>query len=125
MIEEALKAKVLVSSDVTNDISSRLYLLKLPQNPTYPAVTYFKVSNSRHHDLNIAMPRYQFSVWGTDYKIVRRIANNIRLALQREKGVWSGISVIQAVYLGETDFYENDTKLYQVAQDYKIIYKGE
>jgi len=130
MIEESLRTKILADSDVTDDIGQRLYILKLPQNPTYPAVTYFKVSNARHHDLDVAMPRYQFDVWmdatiQNSYLTARRVADNIRKALQRESGNWSGISVIQAVYLGETDLYEENTELYHVAQDYKVIYRGE
>jgi len=39
MIEESLKTKILADTDVTDDIGQRLYILKLPQKPTYPAVT--------------------------------------------------------------------------------------
>lgn len=125
MIEESLRTKILADSDVTDDIGQRLYILKLPQNPTYPTVTYFKVSNARHHDLDVAMPRYQIDVWAESYITARQVADNIRKALQRESGNWSGISVIQAVYEGETDLYEEDTELYHIAQDFKIIYRGE
>jgi hypothetical protein len=125
MIEESLRAKILADTDVTDDIGQRLYILKLPQSPTLPAVTYFKVSNPRHHDIDVAMPRYQFDIWAESYITARGVADNIRKALQRESGTWTGIRVIQAVYLGETDMYEDDTELYHVAQDYKIIYRGE
>jgi len=125
VIEEALRTKVLADSDVASAIGSRLYILKLPTNPTYPAVTYFKVSNPRHHDLDIAMPRFQFDVWADSYITARDLATSLRKALQREKGNWSGVSVLQAVYEGETDMYEPDTEIYHIALDFKILYRGE
>ncbi len=125
MIEEALRTKVLSDSDVTGAIGQRLYILKLPTNPTYPAVTYFKVSNPRHHDLDVAMPRFQFDVWAQSYITARDVAGYIRKALQREKGNWSGVSILQAVYEGETDLYEPDTEIYHIALDFKILYRGE
>ena len=125
MLEEALRAKVLSSTDVTDDIGQRLYMLKMPQSPTYPAVTYFKVSRPRHHDIDVAYPRYQFDTWAENYLTARRVADNIRRALQREKGTWGNVKVIQGVYLDESDDYEPDTKLYHIATDYKIIYRSE
>jgi hypothetical protein len=125
MIEEALKTKVLSDSDVGGAIGQRLYIKKLPQNPTLPAVTYSKVSGPRHHDLDVAYPRYQFDVWAQSYITARNIAGYIRKALQREKGNWSGVKVLQAVFLNEFDDYEPDTELYHYIVEFKIIYRGE
>lgn len=125
MIEEAVRKKLLASQDLRNLVGDRIYVLKLPQNPTYPAVTFFKASNPRHHDLDIAYPRFQFDVWAASYEAAKNVADEIRKALQREKGDWSGIKVIQGVYLNEIDLYEDDTKIYHIVSDYKIIYKGE
>lgn len=130
MIEEALRTKVLSDSDVTDAIGQRLYIKKLPENPTYPAVTYSKISGPRHHDVDVAYPRFQFDVW-TDattedsYKKARDVATKIRKALQRESGDWSGVRVIQAVFLNEMDDYEPDTKLYHYISEFKIIHRGE
>jgi len=125
-IEVTLRNMLLANTDLSNKVGGkRVYILKLPQNPTYPAIVYFKVSNPRHHDLDVAYPRFQFSVFAKTFKEAKEVADLIRFVLQREKGVSGGIPIIQGVYLNETDLYENDTQLYHIASDYKIIYKGE
>jgi len=124
-IEVALQNKLLENENLKNIVGERIYILKLPQNPVYPAVAYFKVSNPRHHAIDVAYPRFQFSVFAKTYKASKDLADLIRFVLQREKGITGGIPIIQGVYLNEIDLYESDTQLYHIACDYKIIYKGE
>ncbi len=124
-IEIALRNKLLENVNLENIVGERMYLLKLPQNPVYPAVVYFKVSNPRHHAIGVAYPRFQFSVFAKTYKEAKKVADLIRFVIQREKGITGGIPIIQGVYLNEIDLYESDTQLYHIACDYKIIYKGE
>jgi hypothetical protein len=122
-IEEAIRKKLIANNDLKAKIGERIYILKLPQNPTFPAVVYFKVSNPRHHDIDVAYPRFQFSIFAEKYSEAKEISDLIRGLLQREKGVFYGMPVIQGVYLNEVDFYENDSELYHIASDYKIIYR--
>ncbi len=125
MIEIAISNKLLARSAIVALVVNRIYYLKLPQNPTYPAISFFKVSDVRKHDIDIASPRIQFDTWATSYLDAVRLSNEIRHALQREKGTFSGIKVIQGVYLNSEDMYEDDTKIYRVTSDYNIIYRGE
>lgn len=124
MIELSIKNKLLARSEIVALVSTRIYYSILPQNPVLPAISFFKVSNYRPHDLDIALPRFQFDSWSTTYAQATQIANEIRLALQREKGTWTGMSIIQGIYLNEEMFYENDTKIYHIASDFNIIYMG-
>ncbi len=125
MIQETLRKKLIRHEDLYNLVKERIYILKLPQNPTYPAITYFKVSSPRHHDLAVSYPRFQFDSWASSYSVARSVANEIRKAIQREKGIWDGIKVIQVVYLNESELYENDTKIYHIVTDFQILYREE
>ncbi len=71
-IEVALRNKLLENVNLKDIIDERMYLLKLPQNPVYPAVVYFKVSNPRHHAIGVAYPRFQFSVFAKTYKEAKK-----------------------------------------------------
>lgn len=123
MIQTAIRNRLIARDEIKALVTNRIYYVHLPQNPTYPCISFFRVSNPRRHNLNVSNPRFQFDVWSTKYSEAVDLANQIRLALQREKGVWNGIPIIQGVYLNEQEFYENDTKLFHIASDYRIIYK--
>lgn len=123
-IEIAIKTYLSTKIGITNLVSTRIYYSTLPQTPTYPAISFFRISNIRQHDLDIGSVYYQFDCWSLTYIQSVELSNEIRLALQREKRVISGIPIIQGVFLNETDMYENDTKIFHVALDVKIIYRG-
>lgn len=122
-LEIAIKTYLLTKTALTNLVGQRIYYSTLPQTPTYPAISFFRVSNIRQHDLDIGSCYYQFDCWSLTYIQSVEIAKQIRFALQREKSVMSGIPIVQGVFLNEQDFYENDTKLFHVALDVKIIYR--
>lgn len=47
----AVRSYILAQSSVTDLIAQRLYLFRLPQNPTLPAATIAKVSGRHEHTL--------------------------------------------------------------------------
>lgn len=107
---------------LTKFIGNRLYPGWLPENAPKPAVAYLSVSGVRHHDIEVAYPRYQFSVFSSRYTEAVEIAEEIRNVLQRFKGKLGNSNIIQIVHENQYENYENDTKLYHIAIDFKIIY---
>ena len=128
-IEAALASYIKLVEEITAIIgtgdSARIYPLALPQNPTYPAVTYQVISSPRHHDLDIAYPRIQYTAFARTYGQAKELAGYLRLHLQRFKGVLSGISIKQIQYINAVEFYQDDAGVYYIPQDFKIIYEGE
>lgn len=123
-IEQAIKTFLATKTGITNLVSTRIYLEgHLPQSPTYPSLSFFKVSGFRHHDIDVASPRFQFDCWALTKTQSIQLADEVISALQRERNVLSGIEVIQGVYLNEFDLDEPDTKIYHRAVDFKIIYR--
>lgn len=125
MIEEAIRSKLLSNATLAELVSGRIYILKLPQNPVYPAITFFKVTGQRHFDLDVAFPYFQFDSWAKTYSGAREIANLIRTTLIREKGIWGSVKIVNSVFINEFDLYENDTGIFHIVSEFKIIYKGE
>lgn len=96
-------------------IGTRIYPDLLPQNPTLPAVTLFKVSNPREithsGDSSLQHPHYQFSCWALTYGQVWAVAEQVRLALQGLTSAGVGI------YDNGYDLYDEETGYYHVAVD--------
>lgn len=91
--------------------------------PTFPLITAFQVSGGRHHDIDVAFPRFQFSCWALTKATARAVADTLRSVLQRYKGVMGGVEVIQIVCENELDFFDAETKLHHIPVDFKIIYR--
>ena len=128
-IEAALVAYIKTVAEITGLIgsgsSARIYPLKLPQNPAYPAVTYQVISSPRHHDIEVAYPRIQYTSFARTYGQAKELADLLRLNLQRLKGVLSGVPIKQIEYINSIDFYQDDAGVYFIPQDFKIIYEEE
>ena len=108
-------------------LRGRIYPLRLPQNPTFPAVTYQRVSTTAQtaHDgpVSLLTTRLQLDVWGERYADVKYVAELLHLALLG----WSGIIGTSKIWitgqLGEVDLQDPDTQLYRVSMDFAIHHK--
>lgn len=124
-IETKLRDYLLSIKEIQSVVGNRIHPGWLPEKPTYPAIAYLQISGVAHHNIPVAYPRFQFSVFSTKYGEVKELAEEIRSALQRYEGNMGGVRVLQGVWEGSRDMYESDTKLYHIATDFKIIYREE
>lgn len=112
--------------------STKIYPVVLPQKATLPAVTYAQITGVRHHaagkDPSLTSPTWQVSAWSTDYKQVKTLSREVRLALQDYSGTtWANV---QRIFLeNEIDFTEVDEQTrevtYHTAQDFICWYSTE
>lgn len=121
MLETDLRTYLLSHDSLKSYISNRIYPGWIPENATMPCVAYLNVSGVRFHDIPVGFPRYQFSIFSKGYIEAKSIANEMRDILQRFKGDMGESKIIQIVFENEYENYENDTKLYHVTIDFKII----
>ena len=129
-IQEALLAYLKTHVDCAALIAlvaTRIYDQYWPtdREPTFPLITVSQVSGGRHHNIDVAYPRFQFSCWAETKSMARAVADTLRNVLQRYKGVMGGIEIPQIVYENDLDFYDAESKLYHIPVDFKIIYRGE
>lgn len=127
MIHEALFARLSGYAGLTALVATRVYPRQLPQNPTYPAVTYERISADRQSamgsDSGLVSGRWQVSSWGKTYTDARDAAEQVRKALQRYRGTLSG-TVIQDIFIeSENDLpaelVDGET-IYQIASDFIV-----
>jgi len=123
MFSTELRTFLLTHKSLTDLIGQRLYPGWLPEKPAMPSVAYLEVSGVRFHNIDVAYPRFQFSCFSNRYVEAKQVATEITKALQRFKGDIGGTRVIQCVHEGTYEQYEQDTKLYHVSVDFKIIYR--
>ncbi len=97
-------------------VSNRCYPLVMPQNPTYPAIVYSRISSNPENVLEggstIDQVRIQIDCYATTYGSAKSLAEQVRTAME------------QASFKGTLQFdfddYEPDVKVYRVVQDYYI-----
>lgn len=66
-IYRALRAFLLADATIATAVGTRIYPIKLPQAPVFPAITIMRVSAPRANVLkgkaSLARPRYQIDCW--------------------------------------------------------------
>lgn len=123
LFSNEMRAFLLSHESLTELIGNRLYPSVAPEGTPTPYVCYYEVSGVAWHDIPVAYPRYQFSVFDTRYLGAKNVSAEIRSILQRYKGDIGAYRVIQGVWGGSRELYEPDTKLHHIATDFRLIYR--
>lgn len=111
-LEEGIYSHLAAESAITDLVSTRIYPRQLPQNPTYPALTYRRVSTRTQHTHNEAdtlpFPRFQFSCYAATYTGTKALANALRGVLDGFKGAFGGSLTVGAIlWENELDGFDN------------------
>ena len=126
-----LKAVAGVTALVGSGTSARIYPVRLPQNVTYPAISYFRVSATREsamgNDVGNVSARFQIDCWGSTYTSARQVCEAVRAALKRYRGS-ATVTIQDTFLLNEIELFEDDeegsldAKLFRVALDFDFKY---
>lgn len=114
---DALKGSTLVTAYTSN----RIYPIEIPQKPTYPVLSYFRVSSNPQNTLGgysgLGNPSFQIDVWSTSYLTSKTISRNIVTVLDNT-------TELESIFIADHDFFEPESntekKLYRVAMDFSI-----
>lgn len=123
-IETEIRARLVADSTVSGLVSARIYPLVLPQSPTYPAITYHRVSGVRLHHLGgvsgRAVPRISFSMWAQTYTGCQALAAAVRQSLDGFNGTLTTIKALIEIE-NEFDLFEDEASengVFRIVQDY-------
>lgn len=90
---------------------ARIYPQVLPSNPTYPAVTYERISALRYRSITglsgYARPRLRYHCWSTSYDGAKALAHELIGALDGFAGLVGNIKVGAVSTESETDLYDD------------------
>lgn len=123
-IEADIYSSLTAHAGLSALIGTRLYPVLLPQNPTYPAVTYQRVSTPRAQAINgtvaSAGPRFQFAAWASTYSSAVSVAAQVRAALIAMSG--NIVTVYEVLLDGEREVWEDDPGVFRRDVDALILH---
>ena len=123
-IASDLRTFLLADATLGGLIGTRLYPLKLPQDPTVPAMTFQWISGQRAHAadgaVGLASPRVQFDCWAETYLEVESVFEALRKRLDGFRGTAGASRVQGAFFETERDDYEDEARLYRRSADFFI-----
>jgi hypothetical protein len=104
-------------------VSTRIYPLNLPQPPTYPAITYQRISNSGQDGTStLKQSRWQIDCWASTYVGSQTVAAAVK-AFAEEWHDSPGIEWARVV--NEIDDYDDDAKVYRIIVDVILHTTGD
>jgi len=121
-IHGALRDLLLADNTVMGLTSNRIYPLRLPLDCPLPAISIHKISGHKDHLIGHGTPRYQVSCWAESFATAQTLSEAVINYLVRYKGIASGNHIKQIVYENSLDAIEDETGLFHVPVDFKIIH---
>lgn len=131
-IEKALRDLLKDDAAVSGVVGAKIYPLLAPQNIAAPFIVYTRVIGDRIREINgpsgMAQVTFQIDCYAgglnkrNEYPAAVDLANKVRLLLDGYEGTKSGIRIGGISLQTDQDFYEPDTNLYRVSQDYLVTH---
>jgi len=121
--ESGLRAWALADPTVAGLIGTRFYPMMLPQTPTLPACTYFRVSHRIPDEIPYPTIRMQVTCWATTHSGARALATALEAAAGKKKGTSAGVEIKYASVANDLDMHDPVTGYYAVPVDFKVTYR--
>lgn len=125
-IEDALYSKLSGDSSISSIVGTRIYPVKMPDDPTFPVITYQRISSIREPTMSGRSEYcdciFQIDSWSLSYDTTKQLAESIFLLLEGFKGVVSSVDIQAILTQNEIDLYEDDVKVFRRSQTYRIVY---
>ncbi|MGB0889859.1 MAG: DUF3168 domain-containing protein [Solirubrobacterales bacterium] len=133
-IDTSVRARLIEVTAVTDIVpASRIYPLKLPQNPTFPAITYRVISDVPEYDLEgeagLSHARIQIDCYGASssgedpYDVARALGLEVRAALSAYQGTVDGVEFQTSFVVGgPRTVYADRLEQYFESIDFRIGY---
>lgn len=127
-VEKDLRTYMLSRAAINTLIDTRMYAIKLRQNPTLPAVTYNRISSVRRRshsgDSNLTRPRIQYSSFAETYEAAVEVADAIEDEMKSFSGTAGSSNIYAAIVENRIDLLDPESKYYMIAIDLMIQYEG-
>ena len=114
-IQETIYEHLTTNAGVAAIVAARVYPVRLPQEPTLPALTYFRVSGPVEYTrdgVSLTQSRFQISCWAAGYAAVIALASAVRSAM----GIFPKVSFLE----NQPEMFEPETSVYHIPVDVMI-----
>ena len=126
-IESGLQTHLLADGPVAALIVARVYPLKLPQSPAYPAITYEIISDipyrSLDGDSDLEVVRARIHCWAETYGGVVDLARKARTAVADFSGTMGSTVVTSSKFETWNDIFEDVPEVYRRVVDFIIAHR--
>jgi hypothetical protein len=128
MIEAALRSMLLDDEEVEGMVGSRIYVGRLPQAVTYPAITLEPITlddnNTIRTPSNLRWARIEVNAWAQSFAEVNDLFTRINKALNGNKGEFDGVDIRSCTsMIGGRYFYEDSVGAHRRLRDYGVWHK--
>lgn len=125
-IEALVYGRLTTYGGVTAINSTRTYPMQLPQHPTYPAMSYQKISNSEQKGTSaLRDSRYQLNCWASTYAEAHSLAAQVKAAFEEWHDLDQTPGILMARIVGELDDYDDSALVYRVIIDVMLTTTGD
>ena len=127
-IEDGLRTHLIADGPVTALVSSRIYPLKLPQKPAYPALTYEIIADIPYRGLEgdaaLEVVRARIHSWAETFTASKDLAKKVRTALADFSGTMGSPArkVTSVRFETWNDIYEDVPEVYRRVTDFYITH---
>jgi hypothetical protein len=126
-IEAAVRTCLVNNGNVAAIVETRVYLSRMPQNPTYPAIALRIVSMDQEmaHDgpVDFAGNRVQVDLYAEEFAEVRSLADAVRVALNGYHGLSADEQVWVILFENEMDEWGDLLTVWRITQDYRVMWR--
>ena len=125
-IAARLKGALSGNSGVTTLVSTRIYPLKLPQNSTYEAISYQRISNTpTDGSTALRNSRWQINCWADTYAESQALALAVKAALEEYSDTTATPGIKEGHVANEQDDYDDDAKVFRTIVDVILVTTGD
>ena len=126
MISTAIYYHLSNDSNITNVVSTRIYPLLSPQNPSTPYLTFDEASDNRFRTFDgqnqLTEAFVDVDCWATDYDTAKSLQKTVIDSLKGMEGTISSIIIYQTTASAGPDVYESETQLFRCNVQLTIDY---
>jgi hypothetical protein len=125
-IETGLRTHLLADGPLAALVVARVYPLKLPQSPIYPALTYEIISDIPHRglagDSDRERIRARIHCWAATYTGAVDLAGKVRTAVADFSGLMGTTKVSSVKFESWNDIFEDVPEVYRRIADFFIAH---
>jgi hypothetical protein len=121
-------ARLAAHAGTATALAPRVFPNQAPQDTAYPYATYEEFDGERFpcmgSDGDLTRELVRVNLWHTDYPAGRALAAEVRLALQRFRGV-AGTVTVEDIFTveGAPTNYDDLAQAWRFQRDFEVIYR--
>lgn len=121
-----LRNQLVADSGVAALVVGRIYPLQLPQTPTYPAISYQRISNTgQNGSTTLRESRWQINCWAATYAGAVSLAEAAKSAMEEHSDTTETPGIKFSRVVNEIDDFDPETEAYRVILDAMLFTTGD